>query len=155
MLINTKETIIKVIQQQANIKGSDGNITLNTQNKEKAATQNEKQQIKTKQEIINDIIKILAENNLTIADSKDILHETSKEICKQTVSCTQNRLSKTSDIFEQMANDENFKNLMQKLITHNGCKNVSPTEVTGNSIENACTIQGGTFGNGIINLFFP
>lgn len=86
---------------------------MNTQNKE-SATQNEQQQINTKQEIINDIIKILAENNLTIADSKDILHETSKEICNQTVSCTQNKLSKTSDIFEQMANDESFKNLMQK-----------------------------------------
>lgn len=109
MLINTKETIIKIMQQ-ANKKESDENITMNTQNKE-PATQNE-QQIKTKQEIINDIIKILAENNLTIADSKDILHETSKEICNQTVSCIQNRLSKTSDIFEQMANDENFKNLM-------------------------------------------
>lgn len=116
---------------------------MNIQNKEKAAAQSKQQQINTKQEIINDIIKILAENNLTITDSKDILHETSKKICNQTVSCTQNRLSKTSDIFEQMANDENFKNLMQKLITHNRCIKVSYTEITGNSIGNACTIVNG------------
>lgn len=121
-----------------------GKLFMNIQNKEQAATLNEQQQINTKQEIINDIIKILAENNLTIADSKDILYETSKIIGKQPVSCTQNSMSKTSDIFEQMANDENFKNLMQKLITHNGCINVSPTKVTGNNIGNACTIQCGT-----------
>lgn len=91
---------------------------MNIQNKEKTNIQNERHKIRTKQEIINDIIKILAENNLTIADSNNILHETSKIICKQPVSCTQNSMSKTSDIFEQMANDENFKNLLQKLITH-------------------------------------
>lgn len=55
----------------------------NITNKE-TATQNE-QQLKSKQEIINDIIYILAKNNLTISDSQYILHETSKEICKQTV----------------------------------------------------------------------
>lgn len=43
------------------------------------------QQPKTKQEIIKDIIKILADNNLTIVDSKDILYETSKAICRQIV----------------------------------------------------------------------
>lgn len=48
------------------------------------AIQNE-QQFKTKQEIIKDIIKILADNNLSIADSKDILYETSKSICRQIV----------------------------------------------------------------------
>lgn len=43
------------------------------------------QQPKTKEAIINDIIKILADNNLSIMDSRDILHATSKIICKQTV----------------------------------------------------------------------
>lgn len=43
------------------------------------------QQLKSKQEIIDEIIKILANNNLTISDSKDILYETSKTICDQTV----------------------------------------------------------------------
>lgn len=43
------------------------------------------QQLKSKQEIIDDIIKILANNNLTIEDSKDILYETYKTICKQKV----------------------------------------------------------------------
>lgn len=50
----------------------------------KTETQNE-QQFKVKKEIINDIIKILADNNLTITDSKDILYETTKTICKQIV----------------------------------------------------------------------
>ncbi|MBD5537864.1 MAG: hypothetical protein HDQ99_19875 [Lachnospiraceae bacterium] len=54
----------------------------NTNNK--TAIQNE-QQLKTKELIVNDIIKILANNNLTITDSKDILYETSKKICEQTV----------------------------------------------------------------------
>lgn len=48
------------------------------------ATQNV-QQPQSKQDIINDIINILAVNNLTISDSKDILYETSKAICKQPV----------------------------------------------------------------------
>ncbi len=43
------------------------------------------QQSKSKQEIINDIIEILANNNLTITDSQNILHETSKVICRQVV----------------------------------------------------------------------
>lgn len=43
------------------------------------------QQFKSKQEIINDIIKVLADNSLTITDSKDILYETSKVICSQIV----------------------------------------------------------------------
>lgn len=56
---------------------------MNIQNKE-TATQNE-QQPKSKETIINDIIKILADNNLTITNSKDILYETSKVICRQVV----------------------------------------------------------------------
>lgn len=52
-------------------------------NKE-TAVQNE-QQLKLKQEIIDDIIKILADNNLTIVDSKNILYETFKSICQQKV----------------------------------------------------------------------
>lgn len=48
------------------------------------AIRNEEQP-KTKEAIINDIIKILADNNLSIMDSRDILHATSKTICKQTV----------------------------------------------------------------------
>lgn len=55
----------------------------NLNNKE-TAIQNE-QQLKTKQEIIDDIINVLADNNLTITDAKEILYETSKVICKQTV----------------------------------------------------------------------
>lgn len=43
-------------------------------------------QLKSKQEIIDEIIKILANNNLTISDSKDILYETSKTICDQIIS---------------------------------------------------------------------
>lgn len=45
----------------------------------------DEQQLKEKQEIINDIINILAENNLTIAEAKEILYTTSKKICNQTV----------------------------------------------------------------------
>lgn len=56
---------------------------MDIQNKE-TAIRNE-QQSKSKQEIIDDIIKILANNNLTITDSKDILYETSKIICRQIV----------------------------------------------------------------------
>lgn len=55
-----------------------------TQTHEKTATSDE-QQFKSKKLIMNDIIKILADNNLTITDSKDILHETSKVICEQVV----------------------------------------------------------------------
>lgn len=57
-------------------------IQNNTNNK--TAIHNE-QQSKSKQEIIEEIIQILADNNLTITDSKDILYETSKVICRQTV----------------------------------------------------------------------
>ena len=56
---------------------------MNIQNKE-TAIQNE-QQSKSKQKIINDIIKILANNNLSITDSKNVLYETSKVICSQIV----------------------------------------------------------------------
>lgn len=55
-----------------------------TEMQKETVIQNE-QQLKTKQEIINDIIEMLANNNLTITDSKDILYETSKMICKQIV----------------------------------------------------------------------
>ena len=48
------------------------------------AIQNE-QQLKSKQEIIDEIIKILANNNLTITDSKYIFYETTKVICRQKV----------------------------------------------------------------------
>lgn len=58
------------------------NIQNNIENK--TVIHNE-QQFKTKQNIINDIIKILADNNLTITDSKDILYETSKVIYRQAV----------------------------------------------------------------------
>lgn len=57
---------------------------MNIQNNNKTATLDE-QQFKTKQEIIEEIIQILTDNNLTITDSKDILYETSKAICKQVV----------------------------------------------------------------------
>lgn len=56
---------------------------MNKLSKETAIHNN--QQSKTKQEIINDIIKILADNNLTVTDSKDILYETSKAIGRQVV----------------------------------------------------------------------
>ena len=59
-------------------------MDIQNNNNNKTATQNEKQ-LKDKAIIINDIIKILADNNLTITDSKDILYETSKAICRQTV----------------------------------------------------------------------
>lgn len=58
---------------------------INMENKEKETAIQNGQQLKSKQEIIDNIIKILASNNLTITDSKDILHETSKVICKQKV----------------------------------------------------------------------
>jgi len=57
-------------------------IQSNTNNK--TATSDE-QQFKTKELIINDIIKILADNNLTITESKNTLYETSKVICEQVI----------------------------------------------------------------------
>ena len=55
------------------------------QNRDKeTATQNE-QQFKTTQEIIDEIIKLFAENIISISDAKDILEETSKRLCKQPV----------------------------------------------------------------------
>ena len=56
---------------------------MNIENNE-TAIQNE-QQFKSKQKIINDIITLLAENNLTISESNEILHMTSKKLCQQTV----------------------------------------------------------------------
>lgn len=55
-----------------------------TELQKETAIHNE-QQPKSKETIINDIIKILADNNLTIMNSKDILYETSKVICRQVV----------------------------------------------------------------------
>lgn len=51
---------------------------------EKTAISNE-QQLSQKQKIVNEVIKILADNKLTIAEAKDILYATSKELCEQTV----------------------------------------------------------------------
>ncbi len=56
----------------------------NTEFQKETAIQNE-QQLKTKQEIIKDIINLLATNNLSIADAKEILYATSKELNRQTV----------------------------------------------------------------------
>lgn len=59
-------------------------MNIQNDNINKSAVQNERQS-KSKQEIINDIIKILSNNNLTITDSKEILHQASKVICQQVV----------------------------------------------------------------------
>lgn len=56
---------------------------MDIQNQE-TAIQNE-QQLKSRQEIVNDIIGILADNNLSIIDAKEILYETSKMVCRQPV----------------------------------------------------------------------
>ena len=55
----------------------------NITNKE-TATQNE-QQLKSKQDIIKDIINLLAENNLSIDNAKEILYITSKKLYQQPV----------------------------------------------------------------------
>ena len=60
----------------------------NITNKE-TAIQNE-QQLKTKQEIINDIIKIFADNVISISEAHSILHETSKKLKIQPVSTVTN-----------------------------------------------------------------
>lgn len=60
----------------------------NITNKE-TATQNE-QQLKTKQEIINDIIKIFADNVISISEAHSILHEISKKLKIQPVSTITN-----------------------------------------------------------------
>jgi len=57
---------------------------MDKQNYKETAIQNE-QQLKPKQEIINNIIEILVNSNLTITDSKDILYETAKAIYNQKV----------------------------------------------------------------------
>lgn len=56
---------------------------MNNQNKRTAILSG--QQPKSRQEIIDDIIKVLADNNLSIIDAKDILNQTSKVICRQVV----------------------------------------------------------------------
>lgn len=58
-------------------------IIINTLTQETAIQA--EQRLDLKQEIINDIINILAKNQLSIAEAKDVLYATSKEICKQTV----------------------------------------------------------------------
>lgn len=55
----------------------------NVTNKE-TAIQNE-QQLKTKQEIINDIIKIFADNIISITEADSILHATSIKLKTQPV----------------------------------------------------------------------
>lgn len=51
-------------------------------NQKETAIQKEQQLEKT---IINEIIKLFAENNLTIAQANEILYETRDQITKQTV----------------------------------------------------------------------
>lgn len=53
------------------------------QNK-KSTIQNE-QQLKSRKEIIDEIIKIFADNIISLSDANYILEETSKELCKQPV----------------------------------------------------------------------
>jgi hypothetical protein len=59
---------------------------MNTKNNiyDKTAIQNE-QQFKTTQEIIDEIIKIFADNIISISDANYILEETSKKLCMQPV----------------------------------------------------------------------
>lgn len=59
----------------------------NTELQKETAIQNE-QQLKTKQKIANDIIKILAANNLSISDGKEILYTTSKQLGDQLITDT-------------------------------------------------------------------
>ena len=49
---------------------------------EKSVTQNEQQ---TREAIINEIIKIIAKENLTIEEANKVLYDTSKKINQQTV----------------------------------------------------------------------
>lgn len=56
---------------------------MNDQNKE-TATQDE-QQLKLKNDIINDFIIILSKHNISISDANDILYATLKKIQKQPV----------------------------------------------------------------------
>ena len=59
------------------------------QNNNKITAAQNEQQAKLEKEIINDIIQILADNNLTISASQSILHKTSKAICNQIVKTSQ------------------------------------------------------------------
>ncbi|EOS26547.1 hypothetical protein C806_01283 [Lachnospiraceae bacterium 3-1] len=52
--------------------------------KKETAIQNG-QQLKEKGEIVNSIIDILAKNNLSIAEAKNVLYVASKKICQQIV----------------------------------------------------------------------
>lgn len=77
------ETWKDIYNDTVNHPEKKGNQNMNTTQKETAI--HSEQQQKTKQEIVNDIINILAGNNLTITDAKDILYTTSKAICRQKV----------------------------------------------------------------------
>ena len=55
------------------------------QNRDKETAIQDERQLKTTQEIIDEIIKLFAENIISISDAKDILEETSKRLCKQPV----------------------------------------------------------------------
>lgn len=61
---------------------------MNIQNNE-TAIQNEKQ-LKSSKEIIDEIIKILADNIIPISHAKYILKETSKKLCDQPVVINEN-----------------------------------------------------------------
>lgn len=52
--------------------------------KKETAIQNE-QQLNGNEEIVSSIIDILANNNLSITEAKNILYATSKKICQQLV----------------------------------------------------------------------
>lgn len=52
--------------------------------KKETAIQNE-QQLNGNEEIVSSIIDILANNNLSIAEAKNILYAASKKICQQLV----------------------------------------------------------------------
>lgn len=52
--------------------------------KKETAIQNE-QQLNKNEVVVNSIIDILAKNNLSIAEAKNVLYITSKKICQQIV----------------------------------------------------------------------
>ena len=60
-----------------------GNIYMDNEKKE-TAIQNE-QQLNEREEIVNSIINILAKNNLSITEAKNVLYVVSKKICQQIV----------------------------------------------------------------------
>lgn len=52
--------------------------------KKETAIRNE-QQLNEREEIVNSIINILAKNNLSITEAKNVLYVVSKKICQQIV----------------------------------------------------------------------